>query len=224
MLSLWKVHCFRGFVHRQNNRLPANASTRFFYHRRSTCSVVFSSQTNKVPMVYLPTFYHINQPNVGKYTIHGSYGFIWLCTFTSLYYHHHFGYPIHQTNSCHIVWLIKHQKLVDFPMSETAFIVTIVLDIHSSNFHGAEPNLRSKTIISLSSSETRSFVWWGQLEWWSGWGDRLKVVFLTSEFVKLKPFFPYHLRLWNWITFSYRHFEYIYIYIYNIYIYNIYII
>ena len=78
--------------------------------------------------------------------------------------------------------------------------------------------IRSKTIISLSSSETRSFVWWGQLEWWSGWGDRLKVVFLTSEFVKLKQFFPYHLHLWNWIIFSYRHFEYtdilnIYIYI-----------
>ena len=25
-------------------------------------------------MVYLPTFIHKNQPNVGKYTIHGSYG------------------------------------------------------------------------------------------------------------------------------------------------------
>ena len=24
--------------------------------------------------VYLPTFYHKNQPNVGKYTIHGWYG------------------------------------------------------------------------------------------------------------------------------------------------------
>ena len=25
-------------------------------------------------MVYLPKIYHTNQPNVGKYTMHGSYG------------------------------------------------------------------------------------------------------------------------------------------------------
>ena len=24
--------------------------------------------------IHIPTFYHKNQPNVGKYTIHGSYG------------------------------------------------------------------------------------------------------------------------------------------------------
>ena len=28
-------------------------------------------------MVYLPTFYHKNQPNVGKYTIHGSSRSAW---------------------------------------------------------------------------------------------------------------------------------------------------
>ena len=36
-------------------------------------------------MVYLPTFtifYHTNQPNVGKYTIHGSYGILYITWMT----------------------------------------------------------------------------------------------------------------------------------------------
>ena len=39
-------------------------------------------------MVYLPAFYHTNQPNVGKYTIHGSYGYyiIYIYIFTYKYY------------------------------------------------------------------------------------------------------------------------------------------
>ena len=121
---------------------------------------------------------------------------VWLCTVMSrCCYHPHFGRPILQPNSFHISGSSNIRNWLLFPMfsSRSTFLfVTMILDIHSSNFQGVEPNLRSKTIISLSSSETRSFLWWGQLECWNGWGDQRKVVFLTSEyplsssFVKLK--------------------------------------
>lgn len=80
-------------------------------------------------------------------------------------------------------WLINHQKLVAVP--HVFFAKHLFVCHHDFGYPFVKfPGCRT--------SETRSFLWWGQLECWSGWGDQRKVVFLTSEyplsssFVKLK--------------------------------------
>ena len=82
MARLPSIHCFQVL-----NCLAKINSQSDFQNKKNTSSGHLSWSRGKKQhpfpkdpgMVYLPTFTIKNQPNVGKYTIHGAYGFcVWL--------------------------------------------------------------------------------------------------------------------------------------------------